>query len=213
MKILLFGATGMVGDGVLRWLITSPCVDRVVAVSRKQLARRHVKVEVVIEEDMFHLKNTSMLQGFDACFFCLGARSVGMKEAGYRYVTYDLTLAVAKQLLPGNPRMLFELISGGRADLNARQMWSRIKAETEEGVLKLSFHDVYALRPGFIQPMRGASSRHRVARWIYALAAPLYPFLQRRFDRAVTSTDLVAKAMLQLVIAGSTKKILSNSEL
>ena len=213
MKILLFGATGLVGDGVLRWLVESPYVDRVVAVSRRPLGIHHVKIDVVIEKDMFQLQNIGMLEGFDACFFCLGASSVGMTETEYRHLTYDLTLAVACQLLPRNPRIIFELISGGRADVDAKQMWSRVKAETENAVLKMGFFDAYALRPGYIQPMRGASSRYRIARWIHAVLAPIYPILQRRFDRAITSTDLLAEAMLQLAIAGNTKKILSNREL
>src|SRR6266567_7717316 len=112
MNILLFGATGMVGDGVLRWLIASARVDRVVAVSRKALSVQHAKLQIVIESDMFHLQNLDALHGFDACFFCLGASSVGMSPEDYRRLTYDLTVAVARQILPANPRMVFEYISG-----------------------------------------------------------------------------------------------------
>ncbi len=215
MKILLFGATGMVGDGVLRRLIVASEVEKIVAVSRKELATHNAKISVVIEKDMFQLQNLHMLGGFDACFFCLGASAVGMTEAEYRHITLDLTMAVARQLLPlnPNPKMTYEFISGGRADLNAKQMWSRVKAETENVVLKIGFHDAYALRPGYIQPMRGAASRYRFARCIHALVAPIYPTLQKRFDRAVTSTDLLADAMLRLAIDGNVKKILSNSEL
>lgn len=213
MKILLFGATGMVGDGVLRRLIVAPEVEKIVAVSRKELTTHNAKVSVVIELDMFEFQNLQMLEGFDACFFCLGASAVGMTETEYRHITLDLTVAVARQLLPLNPTMIFEFISGGRADLNAKQMWSRVKAETENAVLKIGFHDSYALRPGYIQPMRGTASRYRFARWIHALVAPIYPALQKRLDRAVTSTDLLADAMLRLASNGNVKKILSNSEL
>lgn len=213
MKVLLFGATGMIGEGVLRWLVTSPHVDRVVAVSRKHPVVQHPKLDVVMEEDMFHLRNIDVLTDFDTCFFCLGVSSVGMKEAEYRRITCDLTLAVARQLLPGNPRMIFEFISGARADLNGPQMWLRVKAETENALLKIGFHDVYALRPRFIQPMRGAASRNRWVRWIYAATDTLYPSLQKRFDHAVTSTDLLAKAMLQLATIGNANKIVSTSEL
>ncbi len=129
---------------------------------RRPLGIHHVKIDVVIEKDMFQLQNIGMLEGFDACFFCLGASSVGMTETEYRHLTYDLTLAVACQLLPRNPRIIFELISGGRADVDAKQMWSRVKAETENAVLNMGFFDAYALRPGYIQPMRGASSRYRI---------------------------------------------------
>jgi uncharacterized protein YbjT (DUF2867 family) len=224
MNILLFGATGMVGDGVLRWLIASPKVSRVVAVSRRGLLNahnafavrlpiQHPKLETVIEADVFHLLNVDALKDFDACFFCLGVSSVGMGAEEYRRITYDLTLAVARQLLPGNPRMVFEYISGEGTDSNSGQKWARVKAETEAALSKMGFRDAYALRPGFIQPMHGVTSRMRPVRWLYALTARVYPFLQKAFGRWVTSTDLLAAAMLQLVIAGSEKKTLNTREI
>ena len=213
MKILLFGATGMVGDGVLRWLVASPKVTCLVAVSRKPLSVEHPKLEAVIEADMFRLKHLDRLQDSDACFFCLGASSVGMSAEDYRRLTYDLTLAVARQLLPGNPRMVFEYISGEGTDAKSRQTWARVRAETETALSTMGFRDSYGLRPGFIQPMRGVKSRLRSLRWLYALTAPLYPFLQKRFGRFVTSTDVLAAAMLQLAISGSARKILNTAEL
>jgi uncharacterized protein YbjT (DUF2867 family) len=213
MNILLFGATGMVGDGVLRWLIDSPKVSRVVAVSRKPLSPQHPKLEAVIEADMFQLKHLGELRDFDACFFCLGASSVGMSPGDYRRLTYDLTIAVARQLLPGNPHMVFEYISGEGTDAKSRQRWAQVKAETETALLKMGFCDAYALRPGFIQPMRGVTSRMQSVRWMYALTAPVFPFLQKTFGRWVTSTDLLAAAMLQLAAAGSAKKTLNTAEL
>lgn len=213
MNILLFGASGMVGDGVLRWLIDSPKVSRVAAVSRKALAVQHPKLETVIEPDMFHLQHLDTMRDFDACLFCLGASSVGMSPEDYRRLTNELTLAVARQLLPGNPRMAFEYISGEGTDRQSRQRWARVKAETEAALLRMGFRDAYALRPGFIQPMRGAISRMRSVRWMYALTAPIYPFLQQRFGRYVTSTDRIAAAMLRLAISGNTKKILNTLEL
>jgi uncharacterized protein YbjT (DUF2867 family) len=213
MHILLFGATGMVGDGVLRWLIASPKVSRVVAVSRKPLAVQHPKLETVIEPDMFHLQHVDRLQDSDACFFCLGASSVGMSPEDYRRLTYDLTVAVAGQLLPGNPRMVFEYISGEGTDAKSRQRWAQVKAETETALLNMGFRDAYALRPGFIQPMRGVTSRVRSIRWMYGLTAPAFPFLQKTFGRWVTSTDLLAAAMLELAVTGSVKKVLNTAEL
>lgn len=213
MKVLLFGATGMVGDGVLRWLLASPKVESVAAVSRKPLPVQHTKLETVIEADMFRLQHLDALRDFDACFFCLGASSVGMSAEDYRRLTYDLTLAVALQLRPGNPRMVFEYISGEGTDANSRQSWARVKAETETALLNMGFRDAYAIRPGFIQPMRGVTSRIRSVRWMYALTAPVYPVLQKMFGQWVTSTDLLADAMLQLAITGSGKKALNTCEL
>ena len=213
MKALLFGATGMVGDGVLRWLIASPTVTCVVAVSRKALSMQHPKLETVIEPDMFRLQHLDALRDFDACFFCLGASSVGMSAEDYRRLTYDLTLAVARQLLPANSRMVFEYISGEGTEANSRQRWARVKAETEAALLNMGFRDAYALRPGFIQPMRGATSRMRSVRWLYAVTAPIYPVLQKTLGRWVTSTDLLATAMVQLAVVGSEKKTLNTGEL
>ena len=213
MKVLLFGATGMVGDGVLRWLIASPKVSRVVAVSRKPLAVQHPKLETVIGPDMFHLHHVDTLRELGGCFFCLGVSSVGMSPEDYRRLTYDLTVAVARQILPGNPRMVFEYISGEGTDPTSRQRWAQVKAETETALLNIGFRDAYALRPGFIQPMRGVTSRMRSVRLMYTLTEPIYPFLQKWFSRFVTSTDRLAAAMLQLAIAGSPKKTLNTREL
>ncbi len=203
----------MVGDGVLRWLIASPKASRVVAVSRKPLTVKHPKLATAIEPDMFHLQHLSELRDFYACFFCLGVSSVGMSPEEYRRLTYDLTVSVARQLPPGNPRMVFEYISGEGTDAKSRQRWAQVKAETEAAVLNMGFRDAYALRPGFIQPMRGATSRMRSIRCMYALTAPIFPFLQKTFGRWVTSTDLVAAAMLQLAAAGSPQKTLNTAEL
>ena len=162
---------------------------------------------------MFQLQHVDALRDFDACFFCLGASSVGMSPEDYRRLTYDLTVAVARQLLPGNPRMVFEYISGEGTDAKSRQRWAQVKAETETALLNMGFRDAYALRPGLIQPMRGVTSRVRSIRWMYALTAPVFPFLQKTFGRWVTSTDLLAAAMLQLAVKGSEKKILNTVEL
>jgi uncharacterized protein YbjT (DUF2867 family) len=213
VNILLFGATGMVGDGVLRWLIVSPKVSRVVAVSRKPPLVQDPKLETVIEADMFDLQHADTLREFDACFFCLGVSSVGMRPEDYRHLTYDLTLAVARQLLPGNPQMVFEYISGEGTDAKSRQMWAQVKAKTEADLLKVGFRDAYGLRPGFIQPMRGATSRMGSIRWMYALTTPVFPFFQKMFSRWMTSTDLLASAMLELAITGSKQKILNTGEL
>ena len=170
-------------------------------------------METIIEADMCQLKHLGELRDFDACFFCLGASSVGMSPEDYRRLTYDLTVALARQLLPGNPRMVFEYISGEGTDAKSRQRWAQVKAETETALLNMGFPDAYALRPCFIQPMRGVTSRMRSVRWMYAMTAPIYPFIQKWFSRFVTSTDQLAAAMLQLAIAGSPKKTMNTREL
>lgn len=213
MRVLLFGASGMVGEGVLRWLLQDASIAEVVSVGRSPIAVTHPKLRSVVEPDLFHLSDPSTLANFDACFFCLGVSSVGMSESTYRRVTQDLTLAIAHQLLPQNPQMVFEYISGDGTKANSGQMWARVKAETEQKLLATGFRDAYMLRPGFIQPMRGVTSRIKWMRWLYAACAPLYPLLQRVMPGVVTSTDRLAAAMVQLARKGWGVDILSPSEI
>lgn len=210
MKILLFGATGMVGEGVLRYLLASGQASAICAVSRRPLRLNHPKLTVVIEADMEHLTQLDMLRGFDVCLYCLGASAVGMSEAEYRRVTCDLTITVAKQIAPLNPSMTFEFVSGTGAGPQAKQMWRRVKGEAEVAVLNFGFRDAYVVRPGFIQPMRGARPRQAAGRVVYAMAAPFHSWLKRRFPRFVTSTDDLAVAMLRLGSAGSPQKTITN---
>jgi hypothetical protein len=132
----------------------------------------------------------------------------GLSPADIRFDARSCASAIARKSAHG-----IRVHSGEGTDANSRQKWARVKAETEAAIFEIGFPDAYALRPGFIQPMRGATSRMRSVRWMYALTAPVYPFLQKRFGRFVTSTDRLAAAMLQLAIAGSPKKTLNTREL
>lgn len=213
MKILLFGATGMIGEGVLRYVLESQHVDEVVAVSRRPLRFEHAKLSVVIEPDMEHLSQREKLSGFDLCLYCLGVSAVGMSEVEYRKQTIDLTIRIAEQITPLNPAMIFEFVSGEGAGPNAKQMWRRVKAEAEQAVLQFGFRDAYAIRPGFIQPMRGATPRHPAGRFVYKLTAPVHAWMKRTFPKFVTSTDDLAVAMLRLGVEGNAKKIISTKDI
>ena len=215
MEILLFGATGMVGDGVLRWLIASPKANRVVAVSRKPLAVQHPKLETVIEADMFRLQHVDALRDFNTCFFCLGVSSVGMSEADYTKITHDLTLAVAHVLAPLNPQMTFLYVSGTGTDSTERgkTMWARVKGRTENDLLREPFKSAYMLRPGYIQPMHGVKSKTPLYRVFYVVLSWLYPVI-RLFARkyAITTEDL-GRAMIKIPKSGAPKHILENSDI
>ena len=194
MNILLFGATGMVGDGVLRWLVTAPEVTRIARkFSRRPLAFQHVKVETIVELDMFHLRHLYLRcarHGSSTLASSVRARlqSEATPEV-YRNLTFDLTLAVAGQLLPRNPGMVFEYISGEGTDRQSHRGWSRVKAETEDAILAAGFRDAYAApRPGFIQPMRGAVSREKWARRFYSVTAPFYPVIRALFGKILSPT-------------------------
>ncbi len=150
MRILLFGATGMIGEGVLRYVLELKDVSEVTAVSRRPLRFQHEKLSVVIEPDMEYLSQRDKLHDFDVCLYCLGVSAVGMSEEEYRRQTVDLTLRVAEQIAPLNAAMIFEYVSGMGAGPESKQMWRRVKGEAEQAVLSFGFRDAYALRPGFI---------------------------------------------------------------
>jgi len=213
MNILLFGATGMVGQGVLRECLLDPQVERVVSVGRTPSGRDEVKLREVLSLDPADLGPIEdELTDFDACFFCLGVSAVGMSEADYTRVTYDLTLAVATTLARLNPDMTFIYVSGAGTDVNGRAMWARVKGRTEQALLELPLR-VFLFRPGIIQPLHGARSKTRVYRMGYIALAPLTPILRRLFPHAVTTTEQVGRAMLEVARWGYPRRVLENADI
>lgn len=216
MKVLLFGATGMVGQGVLRECLRDPEVDAVVAVGRHATAQRHEKLRDVVRADLFDLSDViEELVACDACLFCLGVSSAGMNEKDYTGVTYDLTFAVAELLARKKPAMSFLYVSGAGTDSTekGRSMWARVKGKTENALLALPFSSVTMFRPGFIQPMHGVTSRTRLYRAIYAVMGPLFPAWKVFFPRFVTTTENVGRAMLAVAKRGADKRVLENADI
>jgi uncharacterized protein YbjT (DUF2867 family) len=216
MKIILFGATGMVGQGVLRECLLASDVERVLAVGRKSTGQHHEKLDELLVADIFDLApHASALTGHDACFFCLGASSAGMAEGPYRRVTYDLTLSAAALLAQRNPAMTFVYVSGAGTDSTerGRVMWARVKGETENALLRLPFKAAYMFRPAFIQPLHGATSRTRWYTLLYTAMGPLYPVWKALFPRWVTTTENVGKAMLVAARRGAPSKVVENPEI
>ena len=206
----------MVGQGVLRACLLDPEVTQVLAIGRRTTGQQHAKLREVVLNDLFTVPALGeQLNGYDACFFCLGVSSVGMKEETYRRVTYDLTMTVAEALVARNPRMTFVYVSGASTDSSAqgRIMWARVKGATENAVSALPFKATYMFRPGFIQPMHGVKSSTGWYRAIYALLGPLYPLLSRLFPRAVTNTDLVGEAMIRVARHGAPLHVLENRDI
>lgn len=181
IKVLVTGATGMVGEGVMQTCLDHPQVESVTIINRKPLGRAHPKLVEIIHPDFYDLSPIAdRLTGFDACFFCLGVSSVGMKEADYFKVTYTLTMHVAQTLAPRNPGMVFCYISGQGTDSTekGRSMWARVKGKTENDLMKLPFRKVYAYRPGFIKPIPGMSntlSFYKYVNWMYPIGRALFP--------------------------------------
>jgi uncharacterized protein YbjT (DUF2867 family) len=205
MKVLLFGGTGMVGRGVLRECLRDPDVESVLAVGRSAVGVLDPKLVDLAVPDLFDVAAyADRLTGYDACFFCLGVSSAGMNELAYTRITYDLTMAVARAL-PHD--IAFVYVSGAGTDANGRSMWARVKGRTEDDLMAL-LPRAYALRPGFIQPRHGERSRTMWYRVAYAVASPLFPVVRRLGSGAVTSTDVVGRAMLRLARDGWPERVL-----
>jgi len=212
IRVLIFGATGMVGQGVLRECLLDPDVELVVTVGRSSTVQSDAKLREILAADLFDLSPfQSQLSGFGACFFCLGVSSAGMSEADYTRVTYDLTLRTAKLLARLNPQMTFVYVSG--AGTGGQSMWARVKGKTEEDLLRLPFKAAYMFRPALIQPMHGVRSKTRSYRVFYALLWPVMPILRRLLPGYVTTTEQVGRAMLAVAKRGFPKPILESRDI
>jgi uncharacterized protein YbjT (DUF2867 family) len=200
MRILLFGASGMIGQGVLLQALADPGVTQVTAVVRRPLGKEHPKLREVIHRDFEDYRAIAeVFAQTDACLFCLGVSSAGMAEAAYRTITQGYTLAAARQLVVGNPAAAFAYISGMSSDEHGRAMWARVKGETERDLLASGLPHVYLFRPGYIQPVQGEVSATRLYRMAYASLGWLYPVLSRVAPNVVTTTVTLAQAMLRAV--------------
>jgi uncharacterized protein YbjT (DUF2867 family) len=211
MNILIFGATGMVGKGVLRECLLDSDVERVLTVGRAPTGTKHSKLTEMVRKDLFdYAEIENQLAGFDACFFCLGISSAGMNEADYSRITHDMALAAAAALLRLNPEMTFIFVSGAGADSTerGRVMWARVKGKTENALLRLPFKAVYVFRPGIIQPLHGIQSKTPGYRLVYAVAKPLLPIARRLFPNYVLTTEQIGRAMLAAAKRGAAKPIL-----
>jgi uncharacterized protein YbjT (DUF2867 family) len=216
MNVVLFGATGMIGQGVLRECLLDPGVDRVLAVGRTPPAAEHPKLRALEHRDFLDCSTIADdLTGFDACFFCLGVSSAGMSEDDYRRVSYDVPLAAARVLAARNPRMTFVFLSGAGADSTGlgRLMWARVKGQAENALLALPFRAVYVFRPAFVQPMHGIQSRTALYRALYAVGAPLYPLWRRFLPNYVTTTEQMGRAMIAVARRGAPKRVLENEDI
>lgn len=216
MKVILFGATGMVGKGALRECLLDPDVTEVLVVGRSPLGRKHAKIREVVHKDLYDLSPIApQLAGYDACFFCLGVSSVGMSEADYTKITHDLTLAVAHVLAQQNPQMVFLYVSGTGTDSTERgsSMWARVKGRTENELLREPFRAAYMLRPGYIQPLHGVKSKTPLYRGFYVVLSWLYPVIRLVARKYVITTEDLGRAMIHIAKSGAPKRVLENSDI
>jgi uncharacterized protein YbjT (DUF2867 family) len=215
MKIILFGATGMIGQGVLRECLLDPETKSVLVIGRTSLNQQNEKLEEIVIKDIFNLAPIEgQLNKYDACFFCLGVSSAGMKEPEYLHVTYDLTTSVGQTLAKLNHQMTFIYVSGMGTDSTekGRSMWARVKGKTENALLRMPFKAAYMFRPGFIQPMHGIKSKTTLYRILYLLIRPL-TFILMAFPKYATTTEKMGRAMINAAKHGAPKPILESQDI
>ena len=216
MKVILFGSTGMVGQGVLRECLLDADVESVLAVGRSLSGQRHTKLREIVHDNFLDYSPIeSQLAGYDACFFCLGVSSVGMDEARYRQLTYDITLAAATTLAKLNPGMVFIYVTGAGTDSTeqGRSMWARVKGKTENDLLKLPFKAAYMFRPAGIQPLHGVRSKTGWVQAIYVGTAPLLSLLNRVAPKYMTTTEQVGRAMIKVAREGFPRPVLESEDI
>jgi uncharacterized protein YbjT (DUF2867 family) len=216
MNVMIFGASGMVGQGVLRECLLDPEVTSVLSVGRSPSGSKDSKLRDLVVPNVFDLSSVrGELQGYDACFFCLGTTAVRKSEAEYTRLTYDLTMSVAETLLPLNSAMTFVYVSGASTDSTekGRQMWARVKGRTENALMRLGFKGAYMFRPGIIQPLDGIKPKTPMYRFIYNVLNPLTPVLVRLFPNAITNTRNVGRAMISVARHGYERPILEIADI
>jgi uncharacterized protein YbjT (DUF2867 family) len=212
IKVILFGATGMVGEGVLHESLKHPEVEKVLVIGRKTCRVQHPKLQELLHHDFFnYMPIESQLRGYNACFFCLGVSSLGMNEKDYARITYELTLQAAASLSKINPDMTFCYVSGAGTDSteNGRIMWARIKGKTENHLQRLPFKAAYMFRPGFIRPTKGLKNAYTFS-WILSWFYPLWKTILPKY---VCTLEDLGLAMIRVAGEGYSKIILENKDI
>jgi uncharacterized protein YbjT (DUF2867 family) len=216
MNVIIFGATGMVGQGALRECLLDPDVKQILTIGRTPTGQHHPKLRELVHADLFDYSTIEAdLTGFDACFFCLGVTSSGMSEAQYTRVTHDLTLAAATTLAKLNPAMTFIYVSGSGTDGTERgsSMWARVKGKTENDLLRLPFKASYMFRIGFVQPLHGIVSKTKLYRVFYSVLKPILPIMKRALPKQIGTTEEVGRAMLQVARHGFPRSVLESKDI
>ena len=216
MDVVVFGATGMVGQGVLRECLRDPQVTHVLAVGRRPTGVSHPKLAELVRRD-FHDWSAAdeALAGWDACFFTLGVSAAGMSEADYTRTTYDLTLAAATTLARLNSGMTFIYVSGAGTDSTerGRMMWARVKGRTENALLRLPFRAAYMFRPGMIEAVGGVRPSNALYRRSYAVLGPVIGLVRRLFPNQVVTTAEVGRAMIRVAGGGYPRPVLERADI
>lgn len=215
-KVIITGATGMIGRGVLLECLDHAAIGKVLAIGRNPSGLEHTKLSELILKDFTDLSDTEeALTGFDACFFCLGISAAGLNEEEYSIITHDYTLALARKLVGINPGMTFNYVSGQGTDSTERGrfMWARVKGKTENELLNLGFRQAFMFRPGLIIPLRGIKSRTRSYQFIYDYFMWLVKFIRIIAPKSVVTTVQIGKAMINSMLKGYERKVLRPADI
>jgi uncharacterized protein YbjT (DUF2867 family) len=216
MNVVIFGASGMVGQGVLLECLRDAGVEHVLVIGRSSAGQQDAKLREVLVKDFFDVASyASELTGLDACFFCLGVSSAGMSETAYRRLTYDLTVVIAQELAARNSALCFVYVSGASTDSTERGriMWARVKGATENALLRMPFRSAFMFRPGIIQPLDGIRSKTRAYRLGYVVMAPVLPLLRRAFPNSILTTREIGQAMLAVARKGWPQPLLEAKDI
>jgi len=217
MNAVIFGATGMVGKGVLLECLDDARVEHVLLVSRHPIDVSHPKIREIVHADFTAFETlTPAFADIDACFYCLGVTAVGLSEGQYHHLTYDITLAAATALASASAgRLTFCYVSGEGTDSTEHggTMWARVKGKTENALLRLPFKAAFMFRPGYIQPLRGIRSKTRWYQALYDVIGPFYPIVRRLFPKYVTTTTNIGRAMIHVAVSGWSRQLLSSGDI
>ncbi len=216
MKVLITGATGMVGKGVLLECLDHPEVSQVVTIGRSALDVTHTKLQSVIHKDFKDYSAIeSDLQGIDAAYLCMGVSAAGLSEEKYTELTYDYTLALAKSLYSHNPQMTCTYVSGKGTDSSeqGRTMWARVKGKTENDLLKLGFRQAFMFRPGGIIPLRGIKSKTRLYQFFYDYFMWLIKLIKVMSPNSIVNTTQIGLSMINVTMNGHQKAILDPKDI
>ena len=216
LKVIITGATGMVGKGVLLECLDHNEIDEVLVIGRNSLEMEHPKLKELIHKDFTNFSNVKdQLAGYDACFFCLGISSQGLDKELYRKITYDFTFALANELYALNPDTTFNYVSGEGTDSTekSRMYWARVKGKTENDLLKVGFKQAYMFRPGAIIPLRGIKSRTKSYQFMYDYFLWLFKLVKVIAPNYIVNTSQIGLAMINSVIKGYSKTILKPKDI
>ena len=212
MKAIITGSTGMVGEGVLHECLNHPAIDNILVINRRSCNVNNSKLKEIIHQDFSNFSSIkNELVGYNAAFLCMGVSSIGMKEDKYKFLTYDLTMSLAKLLAKLNSDFTLIYVSGAGTDSSeqGRSMWARIKGKTENDLIKMPFKNVYAFRPGGITPTPGLKNTFTILKFMN----PVLPLLRRLLPKMICSLREVGIAMINVAIYGYDKNVIEVTDI